>query len=464
MGNLFYGLNIAKNALDAQSSALNVTAHNIANANTPGYSRQQAQLTAISDFSVGGLRMGSIMKIGSGVEAKQISRSRFALYDEVYRKENQDLNFNVKTEGLLNQIEILFDEPSDRSLGGIMNDFFNGWLDIANTPKNTAARQSLYSIAQEMTDRFKRIYDALIILHEDIDTELSAIPKQINEISSEIADLNVAIRKSEGQGGIANDLRDKLDKLIDDLSTYTDVKTVNQKDGTTTVLVGPKVIVERDTHIELSITTTSEGEMGLKKTAIVSKDGAEFIPQHGQLGALINFRDNILNDLMDGLNKLTESIVTTINFDHRIGYGLDGLNGRNFFEPNKIKAYNIEVSKDIEDVSHIAASGDGTVGDNTNALSINELKERKVVDNSYTIQEFYNGYIVNLGVMAREAKSGRMNQELLVTQIDNSRESIKGVNIDEELVNMIKFQYVYQSAARMIVILDQLLEEIVNLK
>jgi len=464
MGNLLYGLNIARNTLNAQSSALNVTAHNVANANTPGYSRQQVQLASLFDTGGGGIRTGALLKIGSGVEVKQVSRVRFALFDEIYRKENQDLNFNVKTEALLHQVELLFDEPSDRSLGGIMNNFFNGWLEIANAPQNMASRQSLYSITQEMTDRLKRIYNALIIMREAVDTELSAIPKQINEISAGIADLNVAIRKSEGQGGIANDLRDKLDKLLDDLSELTNVRAISQKDGTTTVLAGSTIFAEHNTYNELSTTTTLADERGLKRTTFVSEDGIEYVPQHGKLGALINFRDNILINLMEGLDKFAENIVTTINFDHRIGYGLDGVNGRNYFEPNKTKAFNIEVSRDIEDVTHIAASGDGSKGDTTNALNINELKNRRVVDGNFTIQEFYNGFIANLGVMAREAKSGRINEELLVGQIDNSRESIKGVSIDEELVYMIQTQRIYQSAARMIVVMDQLLEEVVNLK
>lgn len=464
MGSLFYGLNIARNALRAQTSALNVAAHNIANANTPGYSRQQIHLSSLSDFGGGGIRMGSLLKIGSGVEAKQVSRVRFALLDEIFRNENQNLNFNIKTESLLHQIELLFDEPSDRSLAGIMNDFFNGWLEITNAPQNMAARQSLYGIAQEMTNRFKRIYNALIIMREDVDTEIAAIPKQINAISSEIADLNVAIRKSESQGGIANDLRDKLDKLIDDLSEFANVRAVSQKDGTTTILVGSKVVVDHDTYNELSSITTLVDEMGLKKTTIVSEDGTEYVPQYGKLGALVNLRDNILINLMEGLNKLAEAIVTTINFDHRIGYGLDGVNERNFFEPNKTKAFNIEVSGDIKDVTNIAASSDGAKGDNTNALNINELKNRKVVDGNFTLHEFYNGFIANLGVMAREAKSGRINEELLVSQIDNSRESIKGVSIDEELVYMIQTQRIYQSAARIIVIMDKLLEEVINLK
>ncbi len=461
MANLFYGINIAKNALDAQSSVLNIAAHNMANANTPGFSRQKVQLVQISDWTTG--RMSTGLAIGSGVEAKMVYRSRFALYDQIFRKVNQDLNFNIKTESLLHQVEILFDEPSDRSLGGIINNFFNGWLDIANAPQDMASRQSLYSTAQELIDRIQRINTSLVIMREDIDTEISAIPKEINAISSEIARLNVTIRKSETQGGTANDLRDKRDLLIDKLSEFVNVRAIEQENGTTTILVGSKVVVEHESFSKLSSKTTVAGESGMKKTAIISEDGTEYFPQDGKLGALINVRDVILLDLMKDLDKLTEAIVTTINYEHRDGYGLDGVKGRDFFKPNKIKAFNIEISNEMEDVTHIGVSGDGSKGDNSYAYKINELNNKRVVDDNFSINEFYNGMIANLGVMAREVKSGRINEELLFNQIDNSRESIKGVNIDEELVFMMQAQRIYQSAARLIVVMDDMLEEIINL-
>ncbi len=464
MGNLFYGLNIGKNTLKAQTSILNMTAHNIANANTPGYSRQKIDIASVSADVGNGQPLFGNVSIGGGVMARGISRSRFYLYDKIYRKENQNLNFNVKMEEFLHQVELLFDEPSDRGLGGIMNDFFNGWLDIGNSPQNVAARQSLYGTANELTDRMSRIYNALIIMREDVDAEITGIPVDINEISSEIADINVTIRIAESQGGTANDLRDKRDLLVDKLSEYANVTAVEQKDSTLTVLVGSKVVVEHDVYSHLKTETIVADRRGMKKTAIVSDDGVEFIPKFGKLGALINFRDEKLIDLMNNLNKLAESIVTIVNFDHRIGYGLDGVNGRNFFNPDLTKAYNMDVSADIKDVTNMAVSGDKSKGDNANALAIFELKDQRKIDNRYSIKEFYNSMIANLGVVSKAAKAGRMNQELLVSQIENVRESIKGVSIDEELVQMIQTQRIFQSAARMIVVIDELIEEIINLK
>ncbi|MFC1541629.1 flagellar hook-associated protein FlgK [Candidatus Latescibacterota bacterium] len=462
MGNLFYGININRNTLKAQTDVLNTTAHNIANANTPGFSRQTVNLASIDDSSSSGLRMSSFIKVGSGVESTMVTRSRFELYDGIFRKVNQGLNFDQKTEELMHQVELLFDEPSDRSLGGIINDFFNGWLDISNAPQDIAARQSLHSVASEMTDRFKRIYNSLVGLREDINAEIVAIPSQINEIVREITDLNGAIFKSESQGGPANDLRDKLDLLVDELSDFASVRTVKQENGSTTVLIGNKVMAEREAFTELS-TRTEVLDDGFIRTTIVSADGLGFEPNDGKLGGLINFRDNVITVLLNDLDKLAEGIVTNINFEHRNGYGLDGLNDRDFFDPNKKYAFNFELSSDIDDVSHIGASINGARGDNANAFNINELKDKRIIDDRYSINEFYNGFIANLGVIAREAKSSRINGELLVSQMDNSRESIKGVSVDEELITMIQAQHIYQSASRLIQVLDQLIEEVLNI-
>jgi len=229
------------------------------------------------------------------------------------------------------------------------------------------------------------------------------------------------------------------------------------------VLVGGKVVVDGTTSSKVGVTTTISAS-GYKKTMVIAEDGTEYIPVSGKLGALTDFRDSVIKDIMGQLNTLAGAIVDTINFDHRVGYGLDGETGRNFFDPALTNAYNMSVSSDIKDVSNIAVSIDGATGDNANALNINSLKTQKVINGSFTINEYYNSIISQIGVIGKEAQSNRTNQQLLVTQIDNSRESIKGVSIDEELVQMIQTQRIYQSASRIIVVLDGLLEEVINLK
>ncbi|MFC1512315.1 flagellar basal body rod C-terminal domain-containing protein, partial [Candidatus Latescibacterota bacterium] len=253
------------------------------------------------------------------------------------------------------------------------------------------------------------------------------------------------------------------DLLVDELTKYADVRMVEREDGTAMILVGNNVVVERETSSTLSVKSVPINDEGLTRTVIVAEDGSEYEPTKGELGALLNVRDTIIINLMGELNTLAETIVETINTTHAAGYGLDGVSGRNFFDPDMVRAYNFTISDDVSDLSHIAVSGDGTPGDNANALNINNLKTVKIID-GFTINEYYNSIISDLGVMARDASDGRKNQELLLTQIDNARETVKGVSIDEEMVLMIQAQRIYQSAARMIVVVDQLLEEVINLK
>ena len=464
MSSLFYGLNIAKNTLSAQTQVLNVTAHNVANANTPGYSKQTVELAAVNNNSPGSLRSSSDLAIGSGVEAKSVARSRSPLYDAIYRKENQNYNNFSKTEDLLSQVELLFDEPSDRGLSSILNDFFNSWQDIASDPQNMAARQSLKSIGNELTDRLHRINTQLLTMRQDIDNEISAIPASINEISRDISTLNESILLAGIQGGSANDLRDKRDTLIDELSKFSDVRAVEQSDGTMTVIIGSKVIVEHNKATELYAVSSTSDQRNVQRTVIRSKDGTDYVPTEGELGALINFRDVTLEDIMGKFNTLADSIVRTVNFEHENGFGLDGETGRDFFDPNHTKAFNISISDDILDVSHIAASGNGDKGDSANALRLNDLQNQKLVNNQFSFGEFYNATIADIGVLAKDAKSGRTNEELLVNQIDNAREGVKGVNIDEELITMIQTQHIYQGASRLIVVIDSMLDMLMSIK
>lgn len=464
MATLFYGLNIASNALKTQTAVLNVTAHNVANAETPGYSRQTVVVSSIADQSSRGLRSSSTLSIGNGVEAREVMRSRFALYDSIFRNENQNLNDNIKTEELMNQVELLFDEPSERGLSQTINDFFNGWQEVANDPQNTAARESLRSYGEELAARLNRLYTQLDVLREDIDNEVATIPGTINEITSEIASLNVSIRAAESQNASANDLRDKRDYLVDQLSDYVDVRAIEQSDGTYTVIIGSQVVVEHEDQMNLVTVSQMSGEGGSMRTSISSAEGIEYFPQKGKLGSLIRFRDEYIGEIQDKLNVFTEALVNAVNYEHSYGYGLDGSTNLNFFNPQNTKAFNIEISNDIADVRKIAASGDGTYGDNSNALRVNDIKDVTVINNQYTLSQYYNALVSSIGILAREAQASRMNEELLVTQVDNLREGIKGVDIDSELIQMITSQRLYQGASRLVVVLDSMLEATISMK
>ncbi len=134
------------------------------------------------------------------------------------------------------------------------------------------------------------------------------------------------------------------------------MRAVEQDDGTYPVIIGSKVIVEHESVSDLRAVSSTADQRNIRKTVITSEDGTEYTPTQGKIGALIDFRDNVIEDIMGQFDKLAESIVKTVNFEHENGYGLDGDTGRSFFDSAHVKAFNISISDDIDDVAHIAAS------------------------------------------------------------------------------------------------------------
>lgn len=462
---LLSSLSTAKNALNAQTMVLNVISHNVANANTEGYSRQTATLTALSSGSTSsafGYSSTGVV-IGNGVEVTSVARSRSALYDEMYWSENQSYNYYNKLEELFSQVESLIDEPSDDGLSALIDDFYNAWEDLSDNADDLSAREALKSTAEELASRFQRIYSELETMRGEIDTEISTIPTRINEITSEIAALNSSIMVASTEGTSANDLMDQRDLLIDELSEYSDVQVVAQDDGSYTVLIGSNVVVDHDMSVEIEAVTSVATEDEDALTVLRSTDGTEYTPDSGTIGALIWFRDEVITGIEEKLNDLAASIVESVNAVHETGYGLDGGTGREFFDSTNTKAYNISLSSDIDDAGNIAASGTGEELDGSIALAISQLTEEAAVNGTYTVSEYYNALVSDIGIMSSEAQSNQSNTELLVSQIDSSRESVKGVSVDEELVAMIQAQHVYQAASRVITTIDSLLETLINM-
>lgn len=455
MSNIVSGMNIAKSALTSQMTVLNTTANNIANADTPGYTRQTALLSPVPDYT------GS--SAGSGVEVSEIQSYRSAYYDEVYRNKSYNYNEFSQTEQLMSQLELVFNEPSDSGFSATINSFFNAWQDVANDPTSLAARENLKSLTTEMTDNFHLINSQLQTMQEDINSEIETVPGKINEITSELAELNKAISTSDKQVDQANGFKDKRDQLVDDLSEYGNVKVVEQKDNTYTVYFGDKILVEQDNQYILSY----EKEVGLanqsNKTVLTTSDGAELNVKSGKLGALSKFRDKTITDIVDKLNTMAESIVTSVNAQHKNGYGLDGTSGRNYFDPEKTSAYNITLSSDVDNNGNIASSLDPGGGGNEIALNISDIGSSKTIQGKYSVSELYNTMIVDIGTKSSQAQSQSSNSELLFNQAKSLRESVSGVNIDEELINMIQTQRIYQSASRLISVYDSLYQSLLNI-
>ncbi len=528
-------LETAIRAIRAQRQALHTIGHNIANVNTPGFSRQRAVLATT-------LPQGSM---GTGVKVETIQRIRDIVIDFYIRKENPTLNRWDTKNKIMEEIETLFNEPSTTGISNIMNSFWDSWQDLTNNPEDGAARANVREQARILCEIFRGLYESLEDYQSNLDEEIKANVDEVNSIIQQIAHLNENIETVESGGREkANDLRDRRDLLLDNLSKLISFSYKEMKDGTIRVNVHGQLLVDKGKTAEF---TTEPGESGFLE--IKWKDSKErVIITDGKLKGLIEVRDEVIPEFLESLDNLSSSIMNEVNTLHQKGMGLDGtgkivgskeltgdlgidgsfeINGvtidvlstdtldniitkinamtddpatptgvvasrdgnrlvltpagvdpkticitgdpdnimldklgilNNFFEGTGAK--DMALSEAIEEnLNYIAASLNGAPGDNTSALAIAQLKEKLTMQGGVsTFGTYYNGMIGKLGIEAIEARTLKENQALLLVELENRRQSISGVSLDEELTNIILFQQAYEAAVHFLRTISNMLD------
>jgi len=457
MAGLFSGLELGKRALSTNQVWLNTIGHNIANVDTPGFSRQRViTTTTLPEEHYAGM-------LGTGVQATSIKNIRDLFLSQQYREENKNLGEWSSKDKMLTRIEGIFMEPSTDSLGDLLENFWTGWMELGNNPESVAARTSLQEQANLLTNGFHRRYEKLQQLQDSIDIDVSLIVKEVNNMADEIASLNNQISRTELGETKANDLRDRRDLLIDQLSQYIDVNTAEQSNGAVYVYVGAMMIVDDSsaTHMD----TKDRAGNGYAVGDIVWEGTNKKVTNlNGELKGLIETRDKTIPKYLSELDDLAQTLISQVNSVHQAGYDLNGSTGISFFDDNYVSAGTIRLSQDISnDVNKIAASLSGAIGDNSNALAISDLRNAlSMTGGTTTMEEYYNTIIGRVGIDANKAGQLKENHSLLVEQIENSRQSVQGVSLDEEMAQMIKYQHAFDAAARVITTVDQALETVIN--
>ncbi len=258
MRSSFSGLDIAYRALQAQQQAIDVINQNIANANTPGYSRQIADLAATPPYTIPALnRDASAGQMGTGVAVTDIQRARSSFIDYQIRGESQTQGQWGKMRDALNQVEVVFDEPSDSGLNSLLSKFWQSWQDLANNPQDDGARRALVEQAQSLAVSLNSKYSQLTAIQQDLDRQITLGTQNVNQLAQQIASLNVSIAQVEASGQQANDLRDKRDLLLDQLSKTMGVTYYENSDGMVNVFLGGRQLVYRDKAETLSTSVNS---------------------------------------------------------------------------------------------------------------------------------------------------------------------------------------------------------------
>ncbi|MEW5993887.1 MAG: flagellar hook-associated protein FlgK [Candidatus Zixiibacteriota bacterium] len=456
MAGLFQGIELGKRALLAQQLCLQTVGHNIANVNTPGFTRQRVTLTTtLPERHAAGM-------VGTGVTAGNVRHVRDLLLGVQFRRENKSLGQWSYREKILTQIEAVFAEPNDNTLSDLLNSFWDAWSDLSTDPRSTSHRAILIESTQQVTARFQQMAAQLGSLREQINTELVAIVEDVNSYAAEIARLNKLIASQELGEQHANDLRDTRDRLIDELSELIDVNTVGQPNGQVTVMVGALAIVDGGQSLSIKVESMNENGVPTHKL-LLGNSTIEIRSINGRLKGLLDMRDETIPKYMSELDRVALTLVEQVNALHVTGYGLDGVTGREFFDPTTTGAADIRLNLSLVDnPDRIGASQSGEVGDNSVALAIQDLRNRLLMANgTTTLNNYYNGVVSRLGMETVEACDNTESFGLLVHQIHNARESVQGVSLDEEMANMVKLQHAYDAAARVITTMDEALDTVI---
>jgi len=536
---------IARSALQAHQKALNVTSHNISNANTPGYTRQRVVLETSDPVNFGGLFFGT------GTDVATVQR----VYDSFQTIQLRDASSSLsrfETRGQhLAGLESILNDFDGAGLSSRLDAFFNSAADVAANPSSYGERAALLSNARVLSDTFNHAADNFDKNLADVNSEISHKVDDINGLAVRIAGFNEQISSVELSGTSANDLRDKRDMLLEELSGLVDIKVTENDIGQVDVYVGGSFLVAANKTATLSVRPSpsdTDTPMLLLNGGTIN-DRITGGSLKGDIEGLEYYKD-----ARERVNILSASIVKEVNLLHARGYGLDGATGEDFFTPLSVYTnansantggaviaggtvtdpgaltldeYEIRfagpgsysvvnlsddsvvstgaytsgaaitfeglsvvvtdspktpqagdrfvvsptrraasgMSVALADPKKYAASGSaaGLPGDNTNAMEIADLKDGLLVADA-TFGQYYSRLVTDLGTAANDARINYEAQGKFTQELRAAKETVSGVSIEEEAINLVKLQRAYEAAAKVMSTVDQMMETILRLR
>jgi flagellar hook-associated protein 1 FlgK len=482
--------NNASSSLAAQRAALDVTSENISNVNTEGYSRQRVILETAPTTTHNGF------PLGGGVNVAAVQR----IYDNVINKQINDgttlLGNNESKLKTLQQIEPYLNEIGGNSIGDAMQGLSDAWQSLSLNPAGISERQTVLGKANILVDTFHQVSDGIVNAQVFADQSLTAVATDVSSKAVEIADLNTQIKVTELSSGNANELRDRRDLLLQQLSKMVGVSYAEQPDGMMNVtLPGGETLVSGNQYATLytnavgpgvttnEIRVTALGAPPAAPNPAADTDVTATIGgsnnSKGEIGGLLYARDTTIPAYLAKLDELAYNLSYQVNAQHAAGWNLNNATGIAFFSPATADAppaplatytgYSASISLAITSTNEIAAADTnpllGGVGNNKNALLLANVANTQVSFSGVmsTTTDFYNSLVAGVGVDVRGAKNLTTQNEAFVRQLDNMRDSNSGVSLDEELTNLIKYQKAFEGASKVISTASQMMDTLLGL-
>jgi flagellar hook-associated protein 1 FlgK len=461
----FSGLNTATTALWAQQRAIDVTGQNIANVNTPGYSRQRAELQSVNGSAVPAMYAVS-KQVGQGVDAGKVIRIRDAFLESRAQTESASTARLTVADDTLTQIEQAFREPGDTGIQAKLTALFTSWSDVANHPTEDGARTAVLQKAATLVAEMHTTSANLDKQWTQTRDSLDALAQDANAKLGQIAVLNTAIKRATQAELPVNELADKRDSLVLELSASIGATSSPGNDGQVDVLVAGSTMVSGSSALKLkAVGTTDPKAVSATDPRFVTNPGGSTLAVGGSAGGKLTALTATIASYHASLDSVAQQLATEFNDQHIAGRDQNGAPGTAMFDDGSggttsITAANLSLA--IPSTAKLAAASVTPVGTQVSADGGNAGALALLQGKTDGVATAYRSMIVTLGVQASVATSSLRTQSVISSQVDASRESVSGVNIDEEMTNMLQFQHAYSAAARMITTVDAMLDTLIN--
>lgn len=511
-------LSMSQQAMQVNQYALNVVSNNISNVNTEGYAKQRVELAENGNYTTVSTANG-VVKIGSGVKISNIISYRNEYLDDYYRDNNSDANMDAVLSEYGGYIEEIFKSDLDQGgLSGVFNEFYDAAQKLSSNPSDLAMRtnfmEQAQTVAQTLNDIYKNVasYKTTVVGNlldvGSVKSSQSAVMVgQINDKLSQIADINAELAKTAQNATPSADLINSRAKLMDELSQFISFDTTYNENGTVSIsIAGTTVVKASDQKVQFNVLQGTVDQpiviemQDMNGNTIKGKEDVTAKLDSGQLGAFLqlglsNDEGNFsINNILDRLNKLASEFAKTINDIQTYNDGntaamamttdnklqavdennvifLDGFGGI-----ANITAENIQINTDLLNnpwlvaVSRVEITADGlpinpdAIGNNLNMLEIIGTRDNGIASlNGVSPFTYYTNMVSELGNDVAALNSAATVSESLSSAVLQERNSAMGVNMDEELVDLIKYQKAYESSARIFSIANEVYDVLVNL-
>jgi len=449
---LFGIINLGLSALLAHRNALNVRSQNLANVDTPGYSRQEAILgtnppmppEGSAEALVGG-------QYGTGVRVVDIYRARESFLGiQTWVCEGSLGRFSTAA-GALRQAESVLAPGPGEDISAVLDRFWDAWESVANKPEDLGLRYVLRDAGASLADTFRGQVERLNSIRLTLDQGIRTRVEEVNGLAVQIAEYNRQISVALAEGRSPNDVLDSRDVLLERLAELTGAMPANSEGGHLSVYLDGRPLVQGASAYTLSV-TAGAGGMEVR----TSYDDGLVNVEKGEIGGLLYARDTAIPGYVSELDSLASTLVAEVNALHQVGFGLDGVDGRDFFLAGTTAGDIVLDPAVLADVNAIAAGAGEAPGDGAVAQQISDLRTTAVIGGR-SLNEFAHTLLGTIGTDVRACEEGIRAQEFALAQVRQQQQSIAGVSIDEELSYLTLSQRAYEAAARVMKAADEMI-------